>query len=270
MMSANSLFSFEFFQGLHNKDDFFQRITDEAIARVKLLNHLVLLVLFSCCYGLVMGSYNGWQQAVSSGVKLPILFTLILFICFPAFFVIQTVIGSKLSLVQILSIIMTGFVLTTSIMLSFAPIVVFFMITGDNYSFIKLLHVAIFIFSGIFGMRTIVEALKFACEKKVVYPKTGVQVFRIWIIILAFVGAQLSWTLRPFIGAKGLPFTVFREQQGNFYQNIFSSVGQMFEGEKRQRARFGDPSAGPDRPASDDQNAENTEPEQPAAEAENR
>ena len=96
------------------------------------------------------------------------------------------------------------------------------MITGGNYEFIKLLHVAIFIVSGLFGMRTIVEALEYACEKKSIYPRVGVQVFKFWIIILAFVGAQLSWSLRPFVGDKNLPFTVFREQGGNSIRSVRS------------------------------------------------
>jgi hypothetical protein len=181
-----------------------------------------------------MGCYNGFLQAIASAIKVPVLFTLIIIICFPAFFVIQSILGSKLKLSQMLSIILAGFVLTTTIMVSFAPIVLFFLLTGDNYAFIKLLHVAIFIVSGLFGMRTIIEALKFSCEKKNIYPKVGVQVFRFWVIILAFVGAQLSWSLRPFIGAKELPFEIFREQEGNFYQHVIFSIGEMFKSQNKK------------------------------------
>ena len=59
------------------------------------------------------------------------------------------------------------------------------------------------------------------------YPKTGVQVFRVWILILALVGAQLSWSLRPFVGNKNMPFQVFRQQGGNFYVDVAQSVGSM-------------------------------------------
>jgi len=227
-MEEKKRLSFDFFQQFHQKDNFFEKIMDEKDIFSKIVNHFVLLIIFAFLYGIVMGCYNGFQQAISSGVKVPVLFTLIIIICFPAFFVIQSILGSKLKLSQMLSIILAGFVLTNSIMVSFAPIVLFFMITGDNYAFIKLLHVAIFIISGLFGMRTIIEALKFSCEKKNIYPKIGVQVFRFWIIILAFVGAQLSWSLRPFVGAKGMPFEIFREQKGNFYHAVIMSIADMF------------------------------------------
>ena len=72
-----------------------------------------------------------------------------------------------------------------------------------------------------------VEALKFACEKKDIYPHIGVNVFRIWIIIFAFVGIQLSWNLRPFLCNKSEEFKLFRKYEGNFYTAIVYSVQQL-------------------------------------------
>lgn len=97
---------------------------------------------------------------------MPVLFSLLILICFPAFYIIQSVLGPRLSLGQMISIILSGFVYTTAIMVSSSTIVLFFMITGGNYSFIKLLHVAVIAFAGIFGMKHIVDALTFSCEKK--------------------------------------------------------------------------------------------------------
>jgi hypothetical protein len=135
-MSKRKLVSFDFFKSFHNKDAFYEKVTDETQVRAEIVNHLFLLLLFSVIYGLIMGSYNGVLQAWSSAAKMPLLFLLIIVICFPAFFVIQTVLGSKLSLGQMISIILTGFVFMTCIMVSFSTIIAFFMITGDNYEFI--------------------------------------------------------------------------------------------------------------------------------------
>ncbi len=73
-------------------------------------------------------------------------------------------------------------------------------------------------------MKTILDALQFSCEKKKVYPKIGVMVFRFWVLILDFVGMQLAWNLRPFIGSRELPFQLFRERQGNFYLAVIESA----------------------------------------------
>lgn len=98
--------------------------------------------------------------------------------------------GNEISY-KTLAIILTGFVLISAIMLSFSPIVIFFLITSKNYDFLKLLHVAIIGFAGIFGMRTVVEALKFSCEKKNVYPKIGVKIFQFWIFSWPLSGCSL-------------------------------------------------------------------------------
>ena len=52
-------------------------------------------------------------------------------------------------------------------------------------------------------------------------------VVRLWILVYAFVGSQMAWTLRPFVGAPGLEFELFRQLGGNFYANIFASIGEV-------------------------------------------
>jgi hypothetical protein len=174
-----------------------------------------------------MGSYNGYLQSLVTGIKMPSLIFLSLLICFPALFVIQYIIGSTMTLYQMANIIFSGFIVFTTISLSFAPIVIFFMITTDNYEFLKLLHVAIFTFSGFFTIRTIINGLTFSCEKKNIYPKLGLKVFKIWVIIFAFVGTQLAWNLRPFVGSRDIPFELFRERESNFYVAVIQSITHL-------------------------------------------
>jgi hypothetical protein len=128
-----------------------------------------------------------------------------------------------------ISIVLSGFVLTTAIMISFIPVVIIFLLTGSNYYFLQLLHILIFILSGLFGMKTIVDALKFSCEKKNVYPQIGVVIFRFWVIILVFIGIQLAWNFRPFLGDRDRPFELFRNYEGNFYAALIYSAKQLVE-----------------------------------------
>ena len=226
-MVKSKLLSLDFFRDFQDKENFFEKLTSNEHTFDKIANQYLLLNACSFIYGIVMGSYNGFLQAISSGIKVPLLFSLALLVCFPAFFIIQHVLGSKLGFWQMFKVILSGFVMVALVMVSFAPIVIFFLITGDNYSFLKLLHVAIFGLSGLFGMKTILDALKFSCEKKNVYPKVGVVVFRFWIVILAFVGMQLAWNLRPFIGNREIQFELFRKREGNFYLSVIKAAGDL-------------------------------------------
>jgi hypothetical protein len=216
----------EVFNIFQNSESYFDERNREQSKKL-ILNQFLIICAFTFLYGIVMGSYHSFLQSVVAGLKVTFLFLSAIIICFPSFFVIQQVLGSKMILRQMVIIVLSGFVLTSSIALSFAPIVILFQLTGGNYHFLQLLHVAIFIFSGIFGMRLMVEALKFACDKKDIYPRIGVTVFRIWIIILAFVGIQIAWNLRPFLCDKTEEFKLFRKYEGNFYTAIVYSVQQL-------------------------------------------
>lgn len=237
-MEKKRLFLSQLFPTLQNKDEFYQRLIDEKEPVKKILASYFLMVVMSFLYGIVMGSYHSLAQAISAGIKVPVLFSIVLLICFPAFFIIQFILGSKLKLNQMISIILTGFVLSTAIMVSFTPIVVFFLLTGGNYYFLQLLHIAIIILAGIFGMKTIIDALRYSCEQQSIYPKIGVDVFKFWVVILVFVGIQMAWNLRPFLGDRGKPFKLFREYEGNFYAALIYSVDQLIEGEAKPNEKL--------------------------------
>ena len=52
-------------------------------------------------------------------------------------------------------------------------------------------------------------------------------VVRFWTLLYAFVGSQMAWTLRPFIGAPSMKFELFRQLGGNFYSNVLVSLGEL-------------------------------------------
>ena len=63
------------------------------------------------------------------------------------------------------------------------------------------------------------------CEDSIsILRRESAAFLRLWFLLYAFVGTQLAWTLRPFFGAPGLPFQVFRELGGNFYTDIVRSI----------------------------------------------
>jgi len=219
-----------------DRESLFNKMTQEDCTFKKVLNHFLFLMLLSLIYGSFMGSYHSLLQAMTSGIKMIILFSLSLLICFPAFFIIQAVLGSKLRLYQMMTIVLVGFILITTLMISFCPIILFFQITGGNYYFLILLHLSILALSTFFGFKTIIDALQYSCEKKNIYPKTGVVIFRFWIFILAFVGIQLAWNLRPFLGKKTEPYQLFRKYEGNFYTAIIYSLDQLTRSKKPEKS----------------------------------
>ncbi len=212
--------AFEIFQ---NREDYFEKTSENSYPPRIIWGQIALICLAAFIYGLVMGSYNSGLQAFSSGIKLVALLFLTLAICFPSFYIVQLLLGSKMRLQQLIVILLGGFVMFSTILVAFAPISLFFQWSNSPYGFLQWLHFMTFAFAGFWSMRTVAEALKMACEKKNIYPKIGLTIFRIWIFIMAFVGIQLSWNLRPFIGSKSMVFEWLRsDTQGNIYSTLLN------------------------------------------------
>jgi hypothetical protein len=201
--------------------------------RTFLMAGIVLLAFYGLTMGL-MGFRDRWSvgllQMLTSGVKVPSLLLLSTAICFPVLYVVQVLMGARLTFSQTLTLILMAIALYGILMASCAPISFFFVVTGSTHDFMKLLHVIIFGFAGIWSMMSLWLGLRTMCEKSNLYPPLAVRILKVWIIVFAFVGTQMAWSLRPFVGSPGMPFQVFREQEGNFYLGFWHTVTRLTQG----------------------------------------
>jgi hypothetical protein len=90
-----------------------------------------------------------------------------------------------------------------------------------------LLNVAIFSISGLMGIVFLYQGMKVVSGPEMEGSSTRRWVLIMWMFVYAFVGSQMAWTIRPFIGAPGSPFELFRQLGGNFYSNILYSIGEI-------------------------------------------
>jgi hypothetical protein len=77
------------------------------------------------------------------------------------------------------------------------------------------------------------EGLSLVCDRRGVYPRKAMTIMRIWAVLFAFVGIQMAWNLRPFLGDRSQPFKVFREYEGNYYAAIVYSINKLLKGEDK-------------------------------------
>ena len=98
---------------------------------------------------------------------------------------------------------------------------------ASRWTFFKLLNVAIFAVTGIVGVLFLSQGMNIVSAGGKEGGGTRRWVVRLWILVYAFVGSQMAWTLRPFIGAPGMPFELFRQLGGNFYTNVLASLGEI-------------------------------------------
>lgn len=305
------------------------------------------------CYGAVLGASGGVLQALSSAIKLPILFLVTLVICLPTLYLFNLVFGARLSMRQAIALVLVAVTVTGVLSLAFAPVSLFFFITAPNYEFYKLLNVAILMLTGIVGLTMLMDGMRslnrYGAEagpaetpdagavesgpgaspavepgaaaqvtadadakpalpageggRELVAahvpagqtsngpapngataapapaaagapgagqphaapypvqpypgnplqhpghgypgypvpqrqaarqhdphgePRVNMTLIRIWVLLFGFVGTQLAWTLRPFVGSPDQGFQILRSIEGNFYVNIVQTLGQLF------------------------------------------
>ena len=213
---------------LSNRELFFEEVVDGTGLGKKLLYSTATIVGLAGFFGLVAGAYSGLFQAISAAIKLPVLFFATFIICFPAFYVVQVLVGSRLRLPQVVVLVFGALALTSILLAAFVPIIAFFLISGANYYFQHLLNIAIAGVAGLFGMYALHEGLAVVCDKRGVYPRKALTIMRAWAVLFAFVGVQLAWNLRPFLGDRNESFQVFGKYQGNFYAAVIYAVNQLF------------------------------------------
>ena len=213
---------------LRNRYDFFGEIRDGENLHTKIRFMLVSSAIFLAIYGSVMGAAHSPFQSLASTVKLPLLFLATLMICTPSLHFFNVLFGSTQTILQTLALVLTTITTTSVLLLSFAPITFFFLISSTDYHFFKLLNVIFFIIAGAIGIMFLRQGIITVTEKdRSEGVKTRRFIFALWVLLYAFVGTQMAWTLRPFMGIPSIPFHLFNQVGGNFYADVIESFTQL-------------------------------------------
>ena len=216
---------------LRDRAIFLEEVRDGKKVESKILSLIIASSLFFAIYGAIIGASNGWQQMLVSTVKLPALYLLTLLICLPTLFFFDILFGSKADFKQYTVLSLTTVSVISVLLFSFAPVTLFFLISIQDYHFFLLLNVAIFSLTGFVGVKLFYNGVRTVMEFGENTPKIRNQLLLFWLVLYGLVGSQLGWTLRPFFGAPGEPFQLFRNIEGNFYAQVIRSILALFFGE---------------------------------------
>lgn len=215
---------------LRDRKDFLEEVRQDIRIESKIVSLVIASSVFFAVYGLIIGSSNSWQQAMVSSVKLPALYLLTLIICLPTLYFFDILFGSALNFGQYAVLSLTTVSVISVLLFSFAPITLFFLISIHDYNFFLLLNVAIFALTGVIGVKLFYQGMRTVVNLDDESQKMRVRLLKFWLVLYALVGSQLGWTLRPFFGAPGEPFQLFRDIEGNFYQQVITSFWQLLLG----------------------------------------
>ena len=176
-------------------------------------------------YGLLMGTFGGlagdraWQ-VFYSGLKLPLLLGATTAMGLPPFFVANSLIGVRRDFAPALRAVIASQAALGIILAGLAPLTLFWYASSDDYTAAILfngLMLGIASLGGQVALRRLYRPL-LARDPRHRWP------LRAWVVIYAFVGIQLGWTLRPFLGSPDQPVRFFR---GGEVENAYVIVARM-------------------------------------------
>jgi len=215
---------------LRDPDAFFQSIQKDENVKNKALTLFLVSIFSFMAYGFMVGLTKSPWQAISSAIKVPILFLSTMAFCLPAlYFFSLALLGTPLKMIQVVTVVLAGISVTAFLLLGLAPVTLFFVLTSTDYAFFQLLAVGFVGLSAWIGVyflwrgMTSVETARDDSLKGL-----GNRILILWILLYAFVGTQMTWRLSPFIGKPGDPFYVIRPSRDNFYVDVIRAVQQVF------------------------------------------
>ena len=198
--------------------------------------HVAIIILGAGLYGAAMGWWRDPQQALFTAIKFPLVILLTTMGNALINAMLAPLLGLNIPFRQSFSAILMSFTVAAAILGAFSPVLAFMVwnappispaaIQGATYNLIKLANVAVIAFAGTTGNTRLFQLLARLGGSRAV----ALRVLFAWLVINLFLGSQLSWILRPFIGAPNLPVEFFRATalHGNFYENVFQSLLQIF------------------------------------------
>lgn len=190
--------------------------------RVPVARLLALLVACGFLYGLALGSFGlRAEQALYSGLKVPILLCFSTLVCLPSFFVLNTLLGLRDDLAASLRGVFAAQATVAVTLFSLFPIVLFLYASSRNYRLAILVNGLFFALATLAGQRTLNRHYRPLVRKNVRH-----QVGRLfWVVLYVFVAIQLAWVLRPFVGAPSMEPSFLRaEAWSNAYVVILRDV----------------------------------------------
>ncbi|MBI2924628.1 MAG: hypothetical protein HYY24_02865 [Verrucomicrobia bacterium] len=195
---------------------------DQWPVRLLDLSHARLLGWGIVCglgYGAVMGSFGGFGgerlwQVFFSAAKVPLLLLVTFTICLPSFFVLNTLLGVRADFAQSVRALVATQAALSVILLSLSPYTALWYVSSTDYS-------AAILFNGLmFGVASLSGQwlLRRYYQPLMARNARHRLLLRVWLALYVFVGIQMAWVLRPFVGQPALPVQFFREDAwGNAY-----------------------------------------------------
>jgi hypothetical protein len=169
-------------------------------------------------FGAAIGMYRGGVQILYGALKIPLLLLLTAAICAPGLSAFNAALDRPVSLRRDLALVLCSLALGSLLLVAQAPLVLLASSIGADYHSVILLVFACCAAAGLGSLVVLGRGVRAASSERV---KSAVFAL---VILCSVVGAQMAWTLRPYVvrpRTEKVPFV--RAIEGNLLESVSQS-----------------------------------------------
>lgn len=207
-----------------------------------LLRDVTVIILGAGSFGAALGCWRAPEQALFAAIKLPLIMLLTAAGNGLLNAMLAPLLGLQIAFRQSFLSILTSIALAAAILGAMSPLAVFVIWNAPplqidsshwtdannsaTHAGVLLLLVVTIAFAGIAANLRLLQLLRHLAGQRA----TAWRVMLAWLAGNLFLGSQLSWIMRPFIGSPGLPVQFLRADafNGNFFETVFRSGLRLF------------------------------------------
>lgn len=188
------------------------------------------ILLFGSAYGAILGSWHGARLSLYVAVKIPLMLLATAGITSLFNWIIAALLGLPMRVRQIVALTLIPLAITSIVAASLAPVAWLFNASLPSpapsqrtlHNVLYLAHTMLIAAAGFSGTSVLRHVLAGVCGD----AKLAAKIRWSWIAVYAFVGGEVAWALRPFVGSVYLPVVFLREDalRGNVYEFILTDI----------------------------------------------
>jgi hypothetical protein len=207
----------------------------EASDRRLVVTWLAVLIVGTALYGASMGLWRSPLQALYTAIKFPLVILLTTLGNALLNAMLAPLLGINMGFRQSLAAVLMSFTIAGAILGAASPLLAFVVWNTPPlqlrdsahaaHGFLLLLIVGVIAFAGIASNVRLLQLLR-----RLGGPRAAWRVLFAWLAGNLFLGSQLSWILRPFVGSPTLPVQFLRDDAlaGSFYESVFRTARNLF------------------------------------------
>lgn len=172
-------------------------------------------------YGGVMAAHGGFEgdrvwMVLYGAAKVPLLFTATMALAVPSFYVANLVAGVAGAFGRVWRALVDYQISVALQLGAVAPVTLLVNLSQEDYRVAQAWSTLLFAVASWNAQ----AALARAYEPLEAEAPVHCRLRRAWLVLYAFVGVQMAWDLRPFVGSPDMPVAFFRDTIGNAYVEI--------------------------------------------------